>query len=1002
MARCIRALPAMILLAAGHAYSQGNYVNFETVPTRPLALSPDGTTLAATDTPDNRVELFSVTGAGLAEKGSLPVGLEPVAVNFRTDSELWVVNHLSDSVSIVDLSLDPPRVVRTLQVGDEPTDVVFGGTKATPSDPFPRAFVAAARRGQNHPDNTKSELLTPGIGRADVWVFDAGSLPGALIGNHETIVQVFGDKPRNLAVTPDGATVYVAIFHSGSQTTAILETTVCTGGESASSCVCDGPGGESCEGGNGLTMPGGVPGPNEDSDSPANPAFETGIIVKWDGSAWRDALNRDWSNAVPFSLPDKDVFAIDATANPPVESRSFSDVGTILFGMAVHPTSGILYVANTRANNADRFEGPDIDGPGPLSGLRGHLHEARINLLKPTPFLNSSRHLNKHIDYGPDFPVRFNGGGNKSDSLATPVGIEFSADGQKLYVAAFGSGKIGVFQVSQLGDDSFFPDSANHITLSGLGPAGMVRDDTNNVMYVYTRLNNSVASVDLSTNLQLASYPLHDVEPSQVTLGRRFLYDADFTSDNGEASCAACHIFGDKDDLAWNLGAPSGVQASNPNPFVLGAPLANLLFHPLKGPMTTQTLRGMADMGPMHWRGDRTELGDELNELLDFKKFNVAFEGLLAREAGEIPDADMTAYGEFALTLTPPPNPHRQLDNDLCTASEVSSLAECFFDEGKGRDEFIALNGNTSAIVGTDAGFFDCADCHTLDEAEGHFGGNGFSSFDGETQDMKVPHLRNLYDKHGMFGTTSGDLAPNALGDQIRGFGVLHNGAVANVIDFVNADVFQATPTQKEQITAYMFVFESNLAPSVGQQVTLTPTSGSDVTDRITLLRESAQDAFALKGFPDAKECSLTVKGAVSGEPRGWLMDSSTPWNYTDDKGSSITHSSLLALVSSPGDELTFTCVYPQGGTRIGIDRNEDGILDGRQCGDVSGDGIVADIDPAHMRLEFAGLGTMPYPLKCNVTGPNGSTPAECDIADAAAAIRFNNGIHTLSQGCTL
>ena len=26
----------------------------------------------------------------------------------------------------------------------------------------------------------------------------------------------------------------------------------------------------------------------------------------------------------------------------------------------------------------------------------------------------------------------------------------------------------------------------------------------------------------------------------------------------------------------------------------------------MKGPMTTQTLRGMANHGPMHWRGDRT------------------------------------------------------------------------------------------------------------------------------------------------------------------------------------------------------------------------------------------------------------------------------------------------------------------------------------------------------------------------------------------------------------
>jgi len=31
----------------------------------------------------------------------------------------------------------------------------------------------------------------------------------------------------------------------------------------------------------------------------------------------------------------------------------------------------------------------------------------------------------------------------------------------------------------------------------------------------------------------------------------------------------------------------------------------NNVFHPMKGPMTTQTLRGLVNSGAMHWRGDR-------------------------------------------------------------------------------------------------------------------------------------------------------------------------------------------------------------------------------------------------------------------------------------------------------------------------------------------------------------------------------------------------------------
>jgi DNA-binding beta-propeller fold protein YncE len=85
------------------AHSESSFTLFESGQVRPLALSPDGTHLFAINTPDNRIEVFRVRKRGLTHVDSVPVGLEPVAVAARSNTEVWVVNHLSDSVSIIDV-----------------------------------------------------------------------------------------------------------------------------------------------------------------------------------------------------------------------------------------------------------------------------------------------------------------------------------------------------------------------------------------------------------------------------------------------------------------------------------------------------------------------------------------------------------------------------------------------------------------------------------------------------------------------------------------------------------------------------------------------------------------------------------------------------------------------------------------------------------------------------------------------------------------------------------
>lgn len=78
------------------------FVNWEHAHVHPLDLSPDGTQLLAVNTPDNSLMVFNVTGSDLVQVATIPVGIDPVSVRVRNNSEAWVVNHVSDTISVVD------------------------------------------------------------------------------------------------------------------------------------------------------------------------------------------------------------------------------------------------------------------------------------------------------------------------------------------------------------------------------------------------------------------------------------------------------------------------------------------------------------------------------------------------------------------------------------------------------------------------------------------------------------------------------------------------------------------------------------------------------------------------------------------------------------------------------------------------------------------------------------------------------------------------------------
>jgi hypothetical protein len=398
------------------------------------------------------------------------------------------------------------------------------------------------------------------------------------------------------------------------------------------------------------------------------------------------------------------------------------------------------------------------------------------------------------------------------------------------------------------------------------------------------------------------------------------------------------------DRLAWDLGNPAGEmiplnrdQHPRRMTYNLGGgidedPSVFTDLHPMKGPMKTPTLQDVVGKEPLHWRGDRRGIED----------FNGAFQSLQGAER-QLTDPEMQALKRYLSSLHFPPNPYRSLNNKLPTDLPLPGFfsGPTFTEAGTPLPTGNAQRGLDTLFRpfarGIDNELVACVTCHALpsgvgmaaryNERTGRYeklplgpDGNAHHlliASDGSVQKtMKSSQLRNLYDQTGYDLTQQRSLA---------GFGIQHDGAIPNLAWYFESLAFTLENLQEvADLVALMMAFSgSDFGPPVDDYEPPKDTSQdahAAVGQQLTL--RAGEDHGRLTQFmalTDARRVELIVKRGI----RGWLYAGQGLFR-PDRQGPAQRLDQLLG--EAP---LTFTVVPHGTGRRFGIDRDQDGLLDG-------------------------------------------------------------------------
>jgi DNA-binding beta-propeller fold protein YncE len=172
-----------------------------------VAITPDGKRALAVKSAANKVALLSIDGQKVTYgKRDLPAGIFPYNIAVTPDGKLALTadngnggssDGNADTVSVIDLEADPPRVIDHVTVGDSPEGLAIS--------PKGDLAVTIEARGSNMPN---SAFFHHSAGAVTALRIDGKKV--TKIG--EINVGVF---PEGAAFSPDGQYLYVGNFMDG-------------------------------------------------------------------------------------------------------------------------------------------------------------------------------------------------------------------------------------------------------------------------------------------------------------------------------------------------------------------------------------------------------------------------------------------------------------------------------------------------------------------------------------------------------------------------------------------------------------------------------------------------------------------------------------------------------------------------------------------------------------------------------------------------------------------